>query len=97
MKDGGKIISYIDDGNTHITELVSAINNVSATAWTPIAEAYMEAIGYYTQRSELRLNDDDFVCNQDYDISTYPVWVAGQPYTKGNKVSYDWGISEGRK
>ncbi len=85
MKDGGKIISYIDDGNTHITELVSAINNVSATAWTPIAEAYMEAIGYYTQRSELRLNDDDFVCNQDYDISTYPVWEPGSLILKATR------------
>ena len=59
-RDGGKIISTIDQGGTHTTDLVSAINDIKATSWTPIAEAMYNAIGYYTQNSGLRLHADDF-------------------------------------
>ncbi len=57
-RDGGKIISYIDRGGNHTTELVSAINDIKATCWTPIAEAMYTAIGYYTQNAALMLYDD---------------------------------------
>ena len=95
--DGGKIVSYIDDGDTHIGNLVEAINSISATSWTPIAEAYFEAVGYFTQKTvPFRLNAADYTCNQDYDSSTYPLWGAGNTYDPDDTVSYDWG-AEGIK
>ena len=65
-KDGGKIISYIDKSDTHTAELVSAINDIEATSWTPLAEAVYNAIGYYTQASSLRIDANDFIMDTDH-------------------------------
>jgi type IV pilus assembly protein PilY1 len=67
-RDGAKLIEPIGiDSETpgHTDALVSAINNTPADAWTPLAEAMFEAIGYYTQNSSFRLNNDtaDFPTN----------------------------------
>jgi type IV pilus assembly protein PilY1 len=64
-KDGGKIITYIDQGSTHTTNLVSALNDIKATSWTPMAEAIYNAIGYYTQNTVLRLDTNDFATGTD--------------------------------
>jgi type IV pilus assembly protein PilY1 len=71
--DGGKIISYIDDGSAltadggnHTKELVSEINKIKASCWTPLAEAMYTAIGYYTQNDALRLDPDDFLMDANH-------------------------------
>ena len=64
--DGGKIISYIDQSPAHTMDLVTAINDIKATSWTPLAEAMYNAIGYYTQNAALCLNPGvDFVVGND--------------------------------
>lgn len=62
--DGGKIISYINDPASpvgdHATGLVAAIDAVTANAWTPLAESFYDAIGYFANRTDLRLQSADF-------------------------------------
>ncbi len=61
--DGGKVITEINDVVTdpdHIDKMVASINDIKANAWTPLAEAVFNAVGYYTQRSDMRLNNGDF-------------------------------------
>jgi type IV pilus assembly protein PilY1 len=62
-RDGGKVISYIDQSAAHPTDLIAAINDIKATYWTPLAESIYNAIGYYTQNSTLRLDAADFAMN----------------------------------
>jgi type IV pilus assembly protein PilY1 len=64
-RDGGRIISYIDQGGAHTNSLISAINDIRANSWTPVAEAVYNAIGYYTQNTALRLDSNDFVTGVD--------------------------------
>lgn len=59
-KDGGRIVYDIGQGTSHTQGLVSAINEIKATSWTPLAEALYNAIGYYTQNGALQLNSQDF-------------------------------------
>ena len=60
--DGGKIISYLNHTpvGDHSTGLVAAIDNVRADSWTPLAESFYEAMGYFANRDDLRLQDADF-------------------------------------
>jgi hypothetical protein len=65
-KDGARVIAPIRFGTTeHIDDLVASINDVRATSWTPLAEAVYNGIGYYTQNTDLRLNDGDFQTDDD--------------------------------
>ena len=63
-RDGGKIISYINDPASplgdHTTGLIAAIDGVKAYAWTPFAESFYNAIGYFSNRADLRLSLEDF-------------------------------------
>lgn len=65
-RDGARVIAPIKAGDavvgstTHINALTDAINEIRATAWTPLAEALYNALGYYGQNTSLRLDDDDF-------------------------------------
>ncbi|SPD76288.1 Tfp pilus assembly protein tip-associated adhesin PilY1-like protein [uncultured Desulfobacterium sp.] len=73
-RDGGEIISEIDQSDAHTTALISAINDIKANSWTPIAEAFYNAIGYYTQNPSnlLRLDANDFQTGDDhYPITAY--------------------------
>jgi type IV pilus assembly protein PilY1 len=55
----------------HTTGMIKAINDLKATSWTPFAESFYNAIGYYaksssdtsgkTSRTDLRINSTDFV------------------------------------
>jgi hypothetical protein len=65
LRDGAHIISYIGKGVSHTAQLVAAINDIEATTWTPTAEAYYNAIGYYTQNASRRLDIDDYLINSD--------------------------------
>ncbi|MBU0729800.1 MAG: hypothetical protein KKA70_08665, partial [Proteobacteria bacterium] len=69
-QDGAKLIAYMDNGTDHTARLVQAINDIKANTWTPIAEAYYEALGYFTQQDtvalDMRFDDDDFLRDSDY-------------------------------
>jgi hypothetical protein len=69
-RDGGKIISYIDQSAAHTADLIAAINDIKATSWTPLAESIYNAIGYYTQNDNLRLDAADFMVDASHDPIT---------------------------
>jgi type IV pilus assembly protein PilY1 len=69
-RDGGRIISYIDQSGAHTTDLIAAVNAIKATSWTPLAEAMFNAIGYYTQTGDLRLNAADFLIDNTHNPIT---------------------------
>ena len=59
--DGGKVVSYIGDPvGDHSSGLINTIDNIAATTWTPFTEAFYNAIGYFANRTDLRLNSGDF-------------------------------------
>ncbi|MFO7606918.1 MAG: PilC/PilY family type IV pilus protein [Desulfurivibrionaceae bacterium] len=97
QSDGGRIISYIDDEDHGYNDyLVKQLNQIEATAWTPSAEAFFNAIGYFTQDNRvtadrpngLRINGvDDFVWEHDMTLTT-PVWTENTYYTAGAKVKF---------
>ncbi len=49
--DGGRVFSYINSDlvGDHTTGLVNSIDNLQAVAWTPFAEAFYSAIGYFAK------------------------------------------------
>ena len=79
--DGAAIISYIGDpvgDHSAGSGLVRKIDEQKGKSWTPFAEAYYNAIGYYartdaygnpsvpgTSRTALRINNGDFVSNKN--------------------------------
>ena len=62
-KDGGRIIAYVGQGPSHTAAVVSAINDIKGTSWTPLAEALYNAIGYYGQKTSLQLDSADWTGN----------------------------------
>ncbi len=48
-----------------VDTLVDNLNMVRATSWTPLGEAMYNAIGYYTQNPDVRINDTDFLTDVD--------------------------------
>lgn len=89
-QDGAQVITYIDSDpeldETHERELVNGINSIKAVSWTPLAEALYNAIGYYAQKTSMRLNADDFVLESE--ISSTP-WSNGATYAVGDIVTFD--------
>ncbi|MBF0537521.1 MAG: hypothetical protein HQL03_04610 [Nitrospirae bacterium] len=65
-QDGGKIISYINpsDDSTVLAAakqpLIDSVNAITASTWTPYAEAFYNAIGYFASNASMRLNTTDF-------------------------------------
>ncbi|MBW1890524.1 MAG: hypothetical protein JRI93_08375 [Deltaproteobacteria bacterium] len=60
-KDGGGVVIEIADSSPdHISRMVSRINAMQADTWSPLAETVFNAIGYYTQRPDMRINISDF-------------------------------------
>ncbi|MFV0438911.1 MAG: PilC/PilY family type IV pilus protein [Desulfopila sp.] len=87
-EDGSRLISPLQlgsstdsDGNLHIDNVAQAINEVQANTWTPLAEAYFNAIGYFSQRSDMCVNKDAGGNCLDFPISEAddPVQEACQP------------------
>lgn len=90
-KDGARVIAPILAGNAafdhdsnaatpdvpYIDFLSAAINDIRANAWTPLAEAIYNALGYYGQRTDRRLdaliNGDDFYTESEDATWTDPV------------------------
>lgn len=62
--DGGAVISYLNHspvGNHNKgTGLVSAIDQIRGDSWTPLSEAFYDAIGYFANRGDLRLSNAAF-------------------------------------
>ena len=62
--DGGKIISYINHtgvGNhSSGSGLIASIDQVTANSWTPLAETFYEALGYFANQTGFRFLDADF-------------------------------------
>ena len=54
----------------HHEELVRSINGTKATAWTPLAEALFNALGYYGQNRTLRLDEEDFLTKAESDTDS---------------------------
>lgn len=58
-------------GEACVSGLVNAVDNLTATSWTPLSEAFYNAIGYFAQRpadprysrTAMRLNSSDFMDN----------------------------------
>ncbi|MDH3346832.1 MAG: hypothetical protein OEM02_01850 [Desulfobulbaceae bacterium] len=88
-RDGSKIVTYIDNDpegeDSHETELIDGINDIKAVAWTPLAEAMFNAIGYYAQKSSMRLDSEDF--NLESEI-TSTVWSNGTTYAVDDVVTF---------
>ncbi|PLX48026.1 MAG: hypothetical protein C0613_12140 [Desulfobulbaceae bacterium] len=74
-RDGAQVIApvqsgvaVVDDGGTvdpaddvfHVDSVVAAINAIRANAWTPLAEAVYNGLGYFGQRTDRRLDGEDF-------------------------------------
>lgn len=55
--DGGSVISHIryDPVGDHTYGLVAAIDSIKATSWTPLAESFYNALGYFAGRTDLRI------------------------------------------
>jgi len=52
----------------HTSGLIRDIDDIFATTWTPFAEAFYNSMGYFAQRSNLRINSDEV--GQGYDFIT---------------------------
>jgi type IV pilus assembly protein PilY1 len=78
-RDGSKIISNIDKSSSHTTDLVNAINDIKATSWTPLAEAFYNAIRYYSQNSSIAAIQPD---ENDSHIGSDPITA----YCQNNNV-----------
>ncbi|MDH4162693.1 MAG: hypothetical protein OEW15_08380 [Nitrospirota bacterium] len=76
-------VCITDGAGDHSAGLIKSIDDVNATSWTPFAEAFYNAIGYFAKanpdpvtgagansRTDLRLNIDDF--RGDLNPSEYP-------------------------
>jgi type IV pilus assembly protein PilY1 len=63
---GEKCVFSIGD---HSSGLINSIDNIFASTWTPFSEGFYNAIGYFAQRTDKRLNGTDFITeaeNTDY-------------------------------
>ena len=57
--DGGTIISYPSSSGTP-GGLVTALNAVTANSWTPLAESFYGAIGYFARDTRFRFQPGDY-------------------------------------
>jgi len=67
-QDGGKLLDIIADDaevSGHFDDIISKINDITAKTWTPYAEAYFGALGYYTQDSSKWLDTIDALPSPD--------------------------------
>lgn len=91
--DGGKIISYIgnDPIGDHSGGLIKSIDNIKASSWTPFAESFYTAMGYYARVCSNSTNPaSPAACVQDSDCT-------GATGTSGNGtcISRDFRLQTG--
>jgi type IV pilus assembly protein PilY1 len=61
--DGGRILgnAYIGDPlGDHGSGIIKAIDDIQGMSWTPFAEGFYNTIGYFANRTNLRINETDF-------------------------------------
>lgn len=56
---------------SHDSGLIRAIDLVTPATWTPFSEAFYNAIGYFAQRSDLRINAGDFIIDAAHNPVQY--------------------------
>lgn len=76
VTDDGLTPADLTDDKTHVDDLAGSINDIRATSWTPLAEAMYNAIGYFTQNTQVRLATADFQTDADVTAG----WLANQDY-----------------
>ncbi len=97
--DADKICSvdsdcFPDDGiceytvGDHSSGLIAEVNNIFASTWTPFAEGFYNAIGFFANRNDICLNNPG-ACN-DFDIAKNPVQYRCQ---KNNVLLITDGMS----
>jgi type IV pilus assembly protein PilY1 len=64
---GEQCISLVGD---HASGLIKSVDNIPAMSWTPFAEAFHDAIGYFAQRTDLRISAGNFITESE--DSNYP-------------------------
>lgn len=53
----------------HSSGFIKALDDIFASTWTPFAEGFYNAIGYFSQRQDMRLNSPDFLLKtEDADV-----------------------------
>lgn len=58
---------------SHSSGLINAIGNIFASTWTPFSEGFYNAIGYFAQRTDRRLNATDFITEAENAAYKKPV------------------------
>ncbi|HJV33763.1 pilus assembly protein PilY [Geomonas sp.] len=59
--DGGKVVFPVGSSlGDHTSGLISYIDQMAGTSWSPLAETFYEAIGYFANRTDLRFNSADY-------------------------------------
>lgn len=98
-RDGSAIATtaFLHNGGSHISALADTINNLTARAWTPMAETMYNALGYYGQQDTRRLDNSDFSISATTgyagdtnapDGSVIPAWSGpGTVITKGKIIT----------
>ncbi|WP_163336830.1 pilus assembly protein [Desulfopila sp. IMCC35008] len=77
-RDGAQLLAPIELGTsvsgsgTHAESMVAAINDIQAISWTPLAEAFYTALGYYGQKIDRCVNGDteDFTVDSELQVAT---------------------------
>ncbi|GAW65657.1 pilus assembly protein PilY [Geoanaerobacter pelophilus] len=60
--DGGRIAAAVDTNvGDHSSGLIATLDRIRADAWTPLAESFYNAMGYFSGRTDMRLQSGDFV------------------------------------
>ncbi|MBI1822822.1 MAG: hypothetical protein HYR80_01700, partial [Nitrospirae bacterium] len=77
--DGGKVLAGVGDNTT---SMVNAIENTTASTWTPLAESLYEATRYFAQLAPAYANSDfsSNVTNKDPYYFTAPDWSTQDQY-----------------
>jgi len=82
VDDNETLDNYDDDKEVwdHYNLLVTKINAIKATSWTPLAEAMYTALSYYGQNKISRLNSTDYYMgtDKDPDGNLWPDPVEGE-------------------
>uniref|UniRef100_C6E258 Tfp pilus assembly protein tip-associated adhesin PilY1-like protein n=1 Tax=Geobacter sp. (strain M21) TaxID=443144 RepID=C6E258_GEOSM len=59
--DGGRVVAAVaHEVGDHDSGLIATVDRTRADAWTPLAESFYNAMGYFSGRSDLRLQKGDF-------------------------------------
>jgi type IV pilus assembly protein PilY1 len=84
----GEVCVY--DAGDHTSGLIQDIDSIFASTWTPFAEGFYNAIGYFAQRVDVRLNPTDFITEAENPVYRAPVQYRCQ---KNNILLISDGMS----